>query len=106
MEPCGEGRVTAEGGNFAMKLEESFLSQVLGLSGIADHAQAQGVDAALVLEIKMREGLVVSSLSASEQLGVCRRNSDSRSRSPFDFTGRGFFLRRQSAIRRIGSRHA
>ena len=75
MEPGREGRLAAEGVDFAEELEEGFLSEVLGFKGIADHAEAEAVDAARVLAIESFEGGCVALLGAEDggvELSDCR----------------------------------
>ena len=52
VQPGGEGGFAAEGVNFAEELKEGFLREVFGLEGVADHAEAEAVDAARVLAVE------------------------------------------------------
>ena len=69
MEPGREGGFAAERVNFAEELEEGFLCEVLGFEGIAEHAEAEAVDAARVLAIERFESGGVAALGA-ENCGV------------------------------------
>lgn len=66
VQPGREGRLAAEGVNFAEELEEGFLREVFGLEGIADHAKAETVDAAGVLAVEMLERGSVATLGAAD----------------------------------------
>ena len=66
MEPRGEGGLAAERVNFAEELEEGFLREVFGFEGVAEHAEAETVDAAGVLAIEVFEGGGVTTLSAAD----------------------------------------
>ncbi len=66
VKPRRKRGLAAEGVDFAKKLKESFLGEVFGLEGVADHAQAEAVDAAGVLAIEDFEGGGVTALSAKD----------------------------------------
>jgi hypothetical protein len=48
VEPGREGRFAAEAADLAEEMEECLLSHVLGFRDVAEHAEAKGVNAALV----------------------------------------------------------
>ena len=66
MKPGGEGGFAAEGMNFSEELEEGFLGEVFGFEGVADHAEAEAVDAARVLAIESFESGSVALLGAAD----------------------------------------
>ena len=73
VKPGRKGRFAAERVYFAEKLEEGFLGEVFGFEGIADHAEAEAVDAAGVLAVKRFEGGGVALLSADDsRVELCR----------------------------------
>ena len=73
VKPGRKGRFAAEGVNFAEKLQEGFLGEVFGFEGIADHAEAEAVDAAGVLAVERFEGGGVALLSADDgRVELCR----------------------------------
>jgi hypothetical protein len=43
VKPGGKGRLSPEGGDLAVELQERFLGQVLCVGGVSHHPQAQGV---------------------------------------------------------------
>ncbi len=53
MEPGGEGALAAEAAELAEEMEEGLLGHVLGFGDVAEHAQAEGVDAALVERVEL-----------------------------------------------------
>ena len=66
VQPRRKGRVAAEGGDFAVQLQEGFLHKVFSFGHIAHHAQAEGVNASFVQGIKQGESLMVSGLGSSQ----------------------------------------
>ena len=66
MKPGREGGLAAERVNFAEELEEGFLREVFGFEGIADHAEAETVDAAGVLAVESFESGGVAALGAAD----------------------------------------
>jgi len=66
MKPGREGGFAAESVNFAEELEESFLREVFGFEGVADHTEAEAVDTARVLAVKLFEGSGVAALGAED----------------------------------------
>ena len=77
MEPGREGGFAAERVDFAEKLEEGFLREVLGFERVSEHAEAETVDAARVLAIESFERGGVTALSAEDcgiELGGWRRS--------------------------------
>jgi hypothetical protein len=73
MKPGRKGGFAAECVNFAKELKESLLGEVLGFEGIADHAEAEAVDAARVLAIERFEGGGVALLRADDgRVELCR----------------------------------
>ena len=49
-----------------MELEERLLGEIFGLGGVGDHAQAEGVDAALVQGVEAGKGGVIALLGEDE----------------------------------------
>jgi len=109
MEPGGEGRIAAEGCDLAVKLQEGFLGEVFSLSDVVDHAEAEGIDAALVLGVELRECLMVTGLSAGEDIlwQGRRRDRDGWTLDDLGIRGRLWRLRfgLLHAPERSGSRH-
>ena len=70
MEPGGEGGFSAEAANLAEEMEECLLGHVLGFGDVAEHAQAEGVDAALMECVELGEGLGVAVLGGFDGFGL------------------------------------
>jgi hypothetical protein len=68
VQPGGESGVAAERGEFAMQLKKGFLREVFGQREIMHHAQANGEDAFLVLQVKLRECVVVAGLGPRQNI--------------------------------------
>jgi len=60
MEPGGEGGFAAEAADLAEEVEEGVLGHVLCLGYVAEHAETEGVDAALVEGVELGKCLSVS----------------------------------------------
>jgi hypothetical protein len=60
MKPRGEGGFTTEAADLAEEMEEGLLGHVFGFGDVAEHAEAEGVDAAFVKGIELGERLGVS----------------------------------------------
>jgi hypothetical protein len=56
MQPGGEGGLAAEAADLAEEVEEGLLGHVFGFGDVAEHAQAEGVDAAFVEGVELGEG--------------------------------------------------
>ena len=69
MEPGGEGRLTAEAADLAEEMEEGLLGHVFGLGDVAEHAEAEGVDAAFVEGVELGEGFGIAGLGLLDGLG-------------------------------------
>ena len=68
MQPGRERRLTAEGRNFAIKLQEGLLCQVFGFRSIPDHAQAKRIHPPLVQTVQGLEALSIAQLGAIDRL--------------------------------------
>jgi hypothetical protein len=68
MQPGGEGRFAAKSANLAEKLKESLLHQVLRISGISDHPQAEGIDPAAMELVKKLKSSCISGLGQTDSL--------------------------------------
>lgn len=66
VQPGGESGIAAEGADFAKDHHESILEEILGLGGIAGHAQADGVDAGTVQLVEAFESVGTAMLSAGD----------------------------------------
>ena len=55
-----------------MQLKKGFLREVFGLREIMHHAQANGEDTLLVLQVKLRECVVVAGLGPRQNIFVDR----------------------------------
>ena len=64
VKPGGEGRLAAEAIDFAEEMKKGLLGHVLGLGYVAEHAQAEGVNAALMKRIKLGKCIRIAVLSA------------------------------------------
>ena len=62
MQPGGESGLSAEAADLAEEMEEGLLGHVLGFGDVAEHAEAEGVDAAFVEGVELGERLGVSVL--------------------------------------------
>ena len=83
VEPGGKGGVAAEGGDFAVELEEGFLGEIFGLGAVADHAQAEGIDAALMEGEELGKGGMVAGLRTCEHgIGLCVGTGGGRQNIP------------------------
>src|SRR5258706_544315 len=60
MQPGGESRFAAETADLAKELDENFLGQVLGLSHVTRHPQAERIYAPVVALVKLLEGFHVA----------------------------------------------
>ena len=60
MQPGGEGGLSAEGADLAEEVEEGLLGHVFGFGDVAEHAETEGVDAALVEGVELGKGLSVA----------------------------------------------
>ena len=60
MKPCGEGGLAAEAADLAEEVEEGLLGHVFGFGDVAEHAEAEGVDAAFVEGVELGECLGVA----------------------------------------------
>ncbi len=69
MQPGGEGGFAAEAAELAEEVEEGLLGHVLGFGDVAEHAQAEGVDAAFVQRVELGEGLGVAVLGGFDGFG-------------------------------------
>jgi len=69
MEPSGEGGLAAETADLAEEVEEGVLGHVLGLGDVAEHAEAEGVDAAFVEGVELGKCLCVSVLGGLDRFG-------------------------------------
>jgi hypothetical protein len=69
MEPGGEGGLAAEAADLAEEMEEGLLGHVLGFGDVAEHAEAEGVDAPLVEGVELGERLRISGLGALDRFG-------------------------------------
>jgi hypothetical protein len=63
MEPGGESGLASEAADLAEEMEEGLLGHVLGFRDVAEHSEAERVDATLVEGVELGEGLCISSLS-------------------------------------------
>src|SRR4029450_13439031 len=77
VEPGGEGGRPAEAGRLAQGGQEGLLGGVLGVLPVAEDAQAEAVDAALVAVHQLAEGLRVAAQVGGEQ-GLVRRGAHDR----------------------------
>lgn len=66
VQPGRKGGFATESVNFAEELEESFLREVFGFEGVADHTEAEAVDTARVLAVELFEGSGVAALGAED----------------------------------------
>ena len=64
MEPGGEGGFAAEAADLAEEMEEGLLGHVFGFGDVAEHAEAEGVDAAFVEGVELGKRFGVSVLCA------------------------------------------
>src|SRR4030088_3356660 len=62
MQPCGKSGLSAEAADLAEEMQEGLLGHVFGLGDVAEHAEAEGVDAAFVEGVKPGERFGVSVL--------------------------------------------
>ena len=69
MEPGGEGGLAAEAADLAEEMEEGFLGHVFGFGDVAEHAEAEGVDAAFVERVELGERLGVSVFGGFDGFG-------------------------------------
>ena len=69
VQPSGEGGLAAEAADLAEEMEEGFLGHVFGLRDVAEHAEAEGVDAAFVKGVELGEGLGVAVLGRLDGFG-------------------------------------
>ncbi len=60
VQPGGEGALAAEAAELAEEMQEGVLGHVLGLGDVAEHAEAEGVDAAFVESVELCEGVGVA----------------------------------------------
>jgi hypothetical protein len=70
MQPGGKGGLSAEAADLAEEVQERLLGHVFGLGDVAEHAQAEGVDAALVQRVQPGEGLGVTVLGGLDGFGL------------------------------------
>ena len=69
VQPGGEGGLAAEAAELAEEVEERLLGHVLGFGDVAEHAQAEGVDAALVQGVELGEGFGVAVFGGLDGFG-------------------------------------
>ena len=69
VEPGGEGGLSAEAADLAEEMEEGLLGHVFGFGDVAEHAEAEGVNAALVEGVELGEGFGVAGLGLLDGLG-------------------------------------
>ena len=60
MQPGGEGGLAAEAAELAEEVEEGLLGHVFGLGDVAEHAEAEGIDSALVEGVELGEGIGIA----------------------------------------------
>jgi hypothetical protein len=60
MEPGGESRFTTEAADLSEEMEEGLLSHVFRLGDVAEHAKAEGVDAAFMKSVELGECFGIS----------------------------------------------
>ncbi len=68
MQPGRKRRLAAESLNLAEELQESFLGHFFRFRGVAQHAQAERIDPALVQVVEALERLAVAALGAADRL--------------------------------------
>lgn len=66
VKPGGESRLAAESVNLAEELEEGLLREIFGFEGVADHAEAETVNATRMLAVEIFEGGGVTTLGAAD----------------------------------------
>ncbi len=69
MQPGGEGGLAAEAADLAEEMEEGLLGHVLGFGDVAEHAKAEGVDAAFVQGVELGKCLGVAVLGGFDGFG-------------------------------------
>ena len=69
VQPGGEGGFAAEAADLAEEMEEGLLGHVLGFGDVAEHAEAEGVDAAFVEGVELGEGLGVAVFGGFDGFG-------------------------------------
>ncbi len=69
VQPGGEGALAAEAAELAEEVEEGLLGHVLGFRDVAEHAQAEGVDATLVKRVELGKGIGVAVLGVLDGFG-------------------------------------
>ncbi len=69
VQPGGEGGLSAEAADLAEEMEKGFLGHVFGFGDVAEHAQAEGVDAAFVEGVELGKGFGVAILCAFDGFG-------------------------------------
>ena len=69
MQPGGEGGLAAEAADLAEEMEEGLLGHVFGFRDVAEHAQAERVDAALVQGVELGEGFGIAVLGGFDGFG-------------------------------------
>ena len=70
VQPGGEGALAAEAADLTEQVEEGLLGHVFRLGDIAEHAQTEGVDAALVQGIKLRKRLGIAQFGRFDCFGL------------------------------------
>ena len=65
MKPSRKSRFTSKGANFSKQLHEGFLGKILSFSRVADHAQAERINSALMQAVKPLKSPLVSGKAAS-----------------------------------------
>ena len=70
MQPGGEGGLAAEAADLAEEVQEGLLGHVFGFGDVAEHAQAEGVDAAFVEGVELGECLGVAVLGGLDGFGL------------------------------------
>ena len=69
VQPGGEGALAAEAAELAEEVEEGFLGHVFGFGDVAEHAQAEGIDAALVERVELGKGIGVAVFGVLDGFG-------------------------------------
>ena len=69
MKPRGKCGLSAEAADLAEEMEESLLGHVFGFGDVAEHAEAEGVDAAFVEGVELGECLGVAIFSCFDRFG-------------------------------------
>jgi hypothetical protein len=75
VEPGGESGLAAEAAEFAEEVEEGFLGHIFGFGDVAEHAEAEGVDAAFMQGVELGESIGVAVFGAFDGLGFAGNGS-------------------------------